>query len=168
MSPFHKPVILDNNCISNFHNAESLKLILDLWPPGTFKIPSRVYKEAGSWPGHGEEVCGILKELADKNVIETVDINDNSETEIGYYIQLRLAAPVLGQGESESIAIAKSRGYIVATDDRQATERCKELFPSLEVATTGDILKMAKSDGLLEESKINRMWRLIKSKKSKR
>ena len=168
MSPFHKPVILDNNCISNFYNAEALKLILNLWPPGTFKIPSRVYQEASSWPEHGEEVCGIVKELADKNVIEIVEINDDSETEIKYYIQLKLAAPVLGEGESEAIAIAKSREYIVATDDGQATERCRNLFPSVEVVTTGDILKMAKSDGLLAESQIKHMWKLIKSKKSKR
>jgi predicted nucleic acid-binding protein len=168
MSPLHKPVVLDNNCINNFYNADSLRLILNLWPPGTFKIPFRVYNEASNWREHGEEVCGIIRELTDNNVIEVVNINDHSETEVKYYIQLRLAAPVLGEGESEAIAIAKSREYIVATDDGQATERCRNLFPSVEVVTTGDILKMAKSDGLLEESQIKHMWKLIKLKESKR
>ena len=81
-------------------------------------------------------------------------------------MQLMLAAPVLGTGESESIAIAENRKYIVATDDGLATERCKALFTSVEVITTGDILKMAKSDGLLKESEINHMWKLIKLRKS--
>jgi len=168
MSPFHKPVIIDNNCISNFYYADSLRLILTLWPPGTFKIPLRVYNEASNWRQHGQEVCNILKELADNKVIEIVTIDDNSDTEVNHYIQLRLTAPVLAAGESESIAIAKSRGYIVATDDRLATERCKSLFPSVEVVTTADILKMAKSDGLLKKSEIDQMWKLIKLKRSKR
>lgn len=167
MSPFHKPVILDNNCISNFHYADSLRSILSLWPPGTFKIPIRAYNEASNWRKHGKEVCDVIRELADNKTIEIVCINDNSTTEVGYYMQLMLAAPVLGAGESESIAIAKSRKYIVATDDGLATERCRDLFPSVKVITTADILKMAKSDGLLKESKINQMWKLIKLKGSK-
>jgi predicted nucleic acid-binding protein len=168
MSPFHKPVILDNNCISNFYYANSLRSILTLWPPGTFKIPLRVYNEASNWPEHGKEVGGIIRELADNNVIEIVNINDDSDAEVNYYIQLRLVAPVLGEGESESIAIAKSREYVVATDDGLATERCKDLFPSVVVVTTADVLKMAKSDGLLKESEINQMWKLIRLKGSKR
>ncbi len=168
MSPFQKPVILDNNCISNFHYAESLSLILTLWPSGTFKIPLRVLEEANNWPQHGKEVCDIIRELADTNVIETISIDDNSDTEVNYYIQLRLVAPVLGAGESESIAIAKSRNYVVATDDGLATERCKSLFPSVEVVTTADIFKMAKSDGLLRGSEIDHMWKLIKLKEPKR
>jgi len=167
MSPFHKPVILDNNCISNFYYADSLRSILTLWPRGTFKIPLRVHNEASNWRKHGKEVCDVIRELADNNIIEIVDINDDSDTEVGCYMQLMLAAPVLGAGESESIAIAKSRKYIVATDDGLATERCKDLFPSVEVITTADILKMAKSDGLLKESEINQMWELIRLKGSK-
>ena len=168
MSPFHKPVILDNMCISNFYYADSLRSILTLWPPGTFKIPLRVHNEASHWRKHGKEVCDVIRKLAENNIIEIVNIDDASDREVGSYMQLRLAAPVLGAGESESIAIAKSRKYIVATDDRLATERCKDLFPSVEVITTADILKMAKSDGLLKQSKINRMWKLIKSEESKR
>lgn len=168
MSPFNKPVILDNNCVSNFYYADSLRFMLTLWPPGTFKIPLRVFKEASNWRQHGKEVCDILTELADNNTIEIVNIDDDSEAEVNCYIQLRLVAPVLGEGESESIAIANNREYIIATDDSLATERCHGMFPSVEVVTTADIFKMVKSDGLLEETEINEMWRLIKLKRSKR
>ena len=166
MSPFHRPVILDNNCISNFYYADSLRSILSLWPPGTFKIPSRVLKEASNWRKHGKEICDVITELAEKETIQLVNIDDTSDTEVGCYMQLMLGAPVLGAGESESIAIAESRNYVVATDDGLATERCKELFPSVEVITTADVLKMAKSDGLLKESEIIQMWKLIKLKRS--
>jgi len=44
---------------------------------------------------------------------------------------------------------------------------CKEIFPSVHVVTTADILKMAKSDGLLRESQVNEMWRLIRLRGSK-
>ncbi len=82
-------------------------------------------------------------------------------------MQLRLKGPILGQGESEAIAMATSQNHIVATDDQIATERCKEIFPSVEVVTTADILKMANSDSLLRESQIDEMWKLIKLKRSK-
>jgi len=167
MSPFCKPVILDNNCISNFHYAESLKSILALWPAGTFKIPQHVVAEAARWHEHGEEVCKIIKELADSCIVEIISIDDKSDDEVNAYMQLKLAAPVLGDGESESIAIASNRNHIVATDDGIATERCNTMFPSVEVITTADIFKMAKSDGLLQESQINKMWRLIKQKRRK-
>jgi predicted nucleic acid-binding protein len=78
------------------------------------------------------------------------------------YAQLRLHGPLLGEGESESIAIARARNYIVATDDSRATEECREIFPDLEIVTTNQILRMAKEDGLLKQQQINEMWRLIR------
>lgn len=167
MSPFCKPVILDNNCIVNFYFAESLKSILTLWPPGTFKIPERVLAEASNWHEHGKEVCQIIKELTDARIVEIIIINDHSDEEVSAYIQLKLAPPVLGSGEAESIAIASTRNYIIATDDLVATERCKIMFPSIEVITTADIFKMAKSDDLLKESQVDRIWKLIRKKRTK-
>jgi predicted nucleic acid-binding protein len=167
MSPFSKLVILDNNCISNFYLAESLELILSLWPLRTFVIPERVLTEASNWREHGQHVCGILVRLKDARVIEIVKIDDQSEKELSAYIQLRLTGPILGKGESESIAIASSRGYIVATDDGIATEQCKKVFPNIEVVTTAQIFDMAVADGLLTQSQVNEMWRLIRSKKTK-
>mgnify|MGYP001603964724 CR=1 FL=1 len=168
MSPFSKLVILDNNCISNFYLAGSLESVLILWPFKVFVVPQRVVKEAGNWREHGEAVCRILHSLSAKGIIEIVAINEESEEETGAYALLRLNAWSLGQGESESIAMASHRGYIVATDDRLATECCRKIFPSVEVVTTGDILKMGKSDGLLKESQIEKMWKLIKQKRAKR
>ena len=167
MSPFQKPVVLDNNCVSNFQNAESLETILTLWPFKGFLIPQRVLKEAENWPAQGAEVCRILNKLHEGNIIEIITINEESEEELDAYLKLRLKGPALGEGESESIAMAMTRGYIVATDDQIATEHCHQVFPSIEVITTADILKMAKADGLLKQSQINRMWRLIKEKQSK-
>ena len=168
MSPFSKLVILDNNCISNFYLAESLELVLTIWPYKVFVVPQRVVKEAGNWREHGEAVCRILDKLTAGHVIEIVTINEESEEETGAYALLRLNAWSLGQGESESIAMASNRGYIVATDDKIATECCRKIFPSVGVITTADILKMGKSDGLLKQSRIENMWELIKQKRPKR
>jgi predicted nucleic acid-binding protein len=165
MSPFSKSIVLDNNCISNFYLAESLKQVLRFWP-GVFKIPKRVLEEASRWPVHGSQVCQTVEELVADGIVETISIDEESEVEINAYIQLRLHAIVLGEGESESIAIASNRDYIIATDDRVATERCHELFPAIQVITTADIFKMAKSDGLLSQSEIVELWNLIKKKRS--
>lgn len=167
MSPFQKPVILDNNCISNFYDAESLELLLNLWPPGTFKITQHVLTEAGNWYEHGKEVCQIINKLTDSGIIEIITIDDDSEDEVNAYMQLKLVPPVLGSGESESIAIANNRNFIMATDDRIATKRCNEMFSSVDIVTTADIFKMAKSDGLLNEHQVNKMWKSIRTKQTK-
>ena len=168
MSPFTKIVILDNDCVSNLFLAESLELVLSLWAYKVFVVSEGVITEAGNWPKYGDNVCRILNELRDKNIIEVLTVDDGSEEEVNALMLLRLKKPFLGLGESESIAIAKNRDFIVATDDQLATERCQVLFDSIEVVTTGDILKMAVADGLLEKSKVNEMWRLIREKRSKR
>jgi len=163
MSPFSKPVILDNCCISNFQTAGVLKLILSLWLPGIFKIPQRVLNEAGDWKEHGKEVMQTINELRDAKIIEIVNIEEDSEEEINAYIKLRLSAPVLGEGESESMAIAYNRDYIVATDDGIATEFCQILFPSINIITTAQILNMGKTDGLITKSQVDHIWTAIKS-----
>jgi predicted nucleic acid-binding protein len=168
MSPFHKPVILDNNCICNFFFAGCLRSTLIFWPAGTFKIPQRVLNEARNWHKHGQEVCRILEELIDTGFIEIIEINENSEKETDSYIHLRLESPMLGQGESESIAIAWHRNYMVATDDVLATRRCHELYSAVQVITTAELFNMAMVDGLFRESQIIEMWKLIKSGRRQR
>lgn len=167
MSPFSKPVILDNDCVSKFYRSGSLELILNLWPFRVFIIPQRVLTEASNWREHGQDVCRIIDKLRDARIIEVVEINDQSEEELKAYIQLRLMGPRLGEGESESIAIASGRGYIVATDDGTATRQCKEIFPGIEVVTTAKVLDMAVADGLLTQSQVNEIWRLIRLNETK-
>lgn len=164
MSPFTKSIILDNNCISNFYLAESLKQILRLWPK-IFKISQRVLKEANNWPIHGLQVCETIEELVSDGIVEIISIDEESEIELNAYIKLRLQAIILGEGESEAIAIASNRNLIVATDDQVATIKCHELFPNIQVITTADIFKMAKSDGLLSQSQVNVFWDKIKSER---
>ena len=166
MSPFPKNVILDNNCISNFYLAESLKQVLHFWP-GIFKIPKRVLEEASRWPEHGSEVCQTIEELVADGIVEIIGIDEESDVETDAYIRLRINTIVLGEGESESIAIASNKDCIIATDDRVAMERCHELFPAIQVITTADIFKMAKRDGMLSQYQINEFWDLIKEKRSK-
>lgn len=162
MSPFALPVILDNCCISNFFTAGILKSILTLWPAGTFIIPQRVLNEAKAWKQHGQEVVDIIQELLNSGMISLVEIDEDSEEEIEAYINLRLTGPKLGEGESEVIAIAYNRGYIAATDDGLAREYCSELFPSLKVLTTAQILNKGLVDRLITQAIINEIWGKIK------
>jgi predicted nucleic acid-binding protein len=162
MSPFALPVILDNCCISIFFTAGVLQTILTAWPAGTFIIPQRVLDEAAAWKQYGQEVIGICKDLLDSGMIRVVEIDEDSEAEIEAYMKLRLKGPVLGEGESETIAIAYNRGYIAATDDGLARKYCTELFPSVKVVTTAHILNMGLADTLITQGKINDIWRRIR------
>ena len=165
MSPFAKLIILDNTCINIFYLASKLEKMLTLWPFHVFVIPGRVVNEAKAWPIHGDNVIRILMKLREQKMIDIVSINEESESETEAYKQLRLAGPFLGAGESECMAIACCRDFIVASDDGIARKRCKEVLPSVETITTGQILNMALSDGLLTKVEVEQMWHLFKLKR---
>ena len=167
MSPFKKPLIIDNDCISNFQLAHVLEKVLKFWPSGNIKIPQRVLSEARAWRQHGVEVCEIIEMLNASGNVELMTIDDNSEEETSAYLELRLKQPGLGAGESESIAIAKCRNYIVASDDGVATTKSKQLFPDVIIVTTADVLKMAQKDGFLKYTEIDLIWDTIKSERAK-
>ena len=118
MSPFEKLVILDNMCVSNLYLAGSLERVLTLWPFRVFIVPHRVFAEAERWREHGAAVCQTLNHLNDAGTIQFVALDEDSELEADAYAHLRLQGPFLGLGESESIAMAVGRDYIVATDDQ--------------------------------------------------
>jgi predicted nucleic acid-binding protein len=167
MSPFSRPLIIDNDCISNFQLAHILERVLRFWPPGSLKIPQRVLSEARAWRQHGTDVCEILERLNTLSTIELITIDENSEEETSAYMELRLKQPGLGAGESESIAIAKCRNFIVASDDGVATARSQELFPMVKIVTTAGVLKMAQNDGFLSFTEIHLIWEMIKRERLK-
>ena len=53
----------------------------------------------------------------------------------------------LGAGEASSIAVAKQRNAIMATDDRAARNQCKRI--GIPITGTLGILKATEKDGLI-------------------
>lgn len=165
MSPFAKSVILDNDCISNFQIAGVLEKFLRFWSPGNLNIPQRVLNEARAWPEHGSKVCEIIERLANEGQVNIIDIDDTSEEEISAYMELRMREPVLGEGESECMAIAKNRNYIVVSNDTTAREHCNTVFPEVEIVNTLGMIKMAKDDGLIPLGEVGIIWDKIRKER---
>ena len=165
MSPFKKPVIIDTDCISNLFSTGQLERFLKFWICGQFLVPDRVFNELHKWPAHGVEVCRIIHRLAEAGQVSIISIDENSEAETSAYLELRMRHPVLGQGESEVIAIARARNYIVATNDTVARARCKEVFPDIEVINTLGIIRMAKDDGLISLGEVDAIWNKIREQR---
>ena len=148
MSPLEKPVILDNDVISRLFSSGALGRALEVWPRGSFRVTEQVRDEARQWPAKGKELVAILERLEAKDIISFVSINESSEDEIQAYARLMLVSK-LGRGESASIAIASQRGFCVATDDSIARDTCKDMYPSVLLLGTGDLLNTAVRDGLM-------------------
>jgi predicted nucleic acid-binding protein len=154
MSPFRRPVILDNDVLSRLHSAGAVRRVLECWPKGSFCVSEQVIDEATRWAGKGHELVAILKDLEAEGVVTFMTIDESSEEELSAYTILRLGER-LGSGESASIAIASHRGFDIATDDGIAREVCHESYPSVFTFGTGDLLNTAVEDGIMTRSEVN-------------
>ena len=163
MSPFEKPVILDNDVISKLYSAGALRRVLVVWPKRSFHITEQVVDEARKWRTHGQELAALLEALEADGTLVLVSIDDSSEEEIWTYAELQ-PKKNLGRGESASIAIACHRDFNVATDDGLARDVCKVMCPSISLLGTGDLLNMAVRDGLMTRSEVDSIQANIRRK----
>lgn len=163
MSPFKKPVILDNDVISRLYSAGALRRALEVWPKHSFYVTQQVIDEARKWRTKGQELVAFLENLIAEETLVFTSIDDSSEEEIWAYAKLLLQNK-LGQGESASIAIACHRGFDVATDDGLAKDACKAMCPSVSLFGTGDFLNMAVRDGLMTQSEVDSIQANIRRK----
>ncbi|MBM3173302.1 MAG: hypothetical protein FJZ85_06315 [Chloroflexi bacterium] len=163
MSPFIKPVILDNDVISRLYSVRALRRALEIWPKPTFYITEQVQDEAGRWPTKGRELVNLFQNLIADGILRALSIDESSEDEIWTYAKLQLEYK-LGRGESASIAIAHHRSFDIATDDEVARDICKSICPSVSTFGTGDLLNMAVQDGLITRSEADSIQAEIRRK----
>jgi len=163
MSPFNKPVILDNDVISRLYSAGALRRALEVWPKRSFYITQQVIDEAGKWPAKGADLVAILEDLIANENLVSISIDDSSEEEIMAYAKLQLENK-LGRGESASIAIAFHREFDIATDDGIARGICDAMCHSVSIFGTGDLLNIAVRDGLMSREEANSIQAEIRRK----
>lgn len=162
MSPFKKPIVLDNDVISRLFSAQALRRALEIWPKHTFHVTDRVLDEARQWRAKGQELEAILRDLESKGIIIFICIDESSEAEVAMYAQLRLGQ-ALGQGESSSIAIAQCRDMDIATDDSIARQVCRTMAPSVSIFGTGDLLNAAVREGIMTQKEKNLIQETMRS-----
>lgn len=145
-------VALDNTVVSSLQVAGALARVLALWPGGWI-VTLQVRDEAADWKIHGARVVSLLDLLESRGEVEYATPEPGHEGSL-----FTVLHRTLGRGESASIAIAHTRGFIVATDDRQATRACQGLNPPVATLTTEGLLTAAIADGLLDLSEAEVIW----------
>ncbi|MBN1121929.1 MAG: DUF3368 domain-containing protein [Anaerolineae bacterium] len=114
-------VLADSTILSNFAHIQRLDLLQQAFPD--ISIPGAVFQEITN----GEE-AGRLP-VSDWTRLNIVELSDD---EVSHSQSLNKR---LGLGESQCIAVAVSRGWIVLTDDQDARQSAR----SLNVQVSGTI-----------------------------
>lgn len=132
-------VILDACCMINLYAAGDLQSLLP--PLGfDFHIPETVLRETLFVRKLDEEEGKLVEDpidltpAIDDGLLRECKLQEGAET--GLFVQL---ATVVDDGEAMCLAIAKTRGWTLATDDRKATRLANEL--GVKTISTPELVK---------------------------
>lgn len=164
-----EPLFFDTDCISAFLWVDNESILGKLFP-GRIVIPKEVYDELSNPKVNQIKHLKNQVDLMIKNgqaVIETIDINSKE-----YKLYKKLTTrpdpgkKIIGKGEAASISLAKERNGIVASNNLNDISYYIEEFGLIHY-TTGDIMMMALSKGLINEEQGNVIWANMISKRRK-
>ena len=151
-------LFFDTDCLSSFLWVGQENLLLQLYQ-GRIVLPKQVFDEL-SHPSisHIKEKIEALH--ADGKVVRSEILLSTEEYEI--YHALSISPPAgekpIGKGEAAALALAKVNKGIVASNNLRDVMKYVEKF-ELEHITTSDIMVLAFSEGLIDETRGNSIWR---------
>ncbi len=125
-----RPVVLDANVLINLIRLNKLDILKNI-KGYKFFIPNHVTVEV-----HKRTQRLQIHKAFKEGWIQELEISDLSEIE--FYIRYRSR---FGQGESACMAVAESRGWIVASDDRSVQREVKKKFGAEKLMSTDILLK---------------------------
>ncbi len=130
--------VVDACCVINLYAAGDLRSRLS-WLGGKWYIPTAVLTE--SLYVHNEQADGTIamspidvQSLIDDGTVLSCTAEPGEELDL--YVDL---ATRIDDGEAMALAIAKTRGWVLSTDDRKARRLADEL--SVAVLTTPELIK---------------------------
>jgi len=131
-------VVIDACCLINLYAAGDLRTRL-LVHGRKWCIPSVVLRESlyihqVQADGTTVKIAIEIQSLIDDGSVHSCDATDGAELDL--FVDF---AAKIDDGEAMALAIAKSRGWTVATDDRKAIRLAEE--HSVSVLTTPDLMK---------------------------
>lgn len=132
--------VFDAVVLSNFALASRLDVMVAGYK-GVGGITTEVLDEIAQGVATGYEQLGAVVEMVGRGRLRQVTL---TQDERQLYTSLRRG---LGSGEASCVAVVKSRGGVVATDDRAARARCASM--GIDVTGTVGILKAACMRGRL-------------------
>lgn len=156
------PVIFDNTVLSIFALVQKFDVLRKLYKEGAF-VCRAVFQElqtgtASSWryPWLRSRLClQSINQALEDGSLQLVDNATNPKDDV---IELRLALEYgqqFGVGEAESIALARTRHWVFATDNGRAREFAKQ--QGICVTGTLGIMVKATEQGVLDVSKADAM-----------
>ena len=99
-----------------------------------------------------------LKAALQSGTLKQVSIADQSEVDLFSSLS---KSRRLGSGECSAIALAISREYVLAIDDRQATNQARRISRNLRILTTQDLIVAMIHENLLsvaEADELKETW----------
>ena len=152
-----KDIFIDTDCISAFLWAGNESLLSQLYP-GRIVMPKPVYDEID------RPTLAWMKARVDSMIIAgnltVVDLTSVTE-EFDLYYKLTESPDegyrIIGAGEASSIALAKAKNGIVASNNFNDILMYINKY-SLEYTTTADILVDAYKRGMIDENQGNMIW----------
>jgi predicted nucleic acid-binding protein len=97
------------------------------------------------------------RQLLDAGLISECSVQSGEETQ--YYVEL---AADLDDGEAMALAIARARGWILATDDRKARRRAAEA--DVQVITTPELMRRSAERNVLSAGEIQTALQRIQAR----
>ena len=146
-------IIFDTNVLSNFALSGQHSLLREMYPL-TARCTGYVSSEVlgGLRAGHGG-----LRQLSE-SILNGWPPEEHCETSLERHMFANLATS-LGDGESSCIALAASRGYLFACDDRLARREAERLGILL-TGTVGILIKAVRTGGV-ELGKANEIMKTM-------
>lgn len=152
-----KDIFIDTDCISAFLWVGNESLLSKLYP-GRIVIPKPVYDEID------RPTLAWMKARVDSMItagnLTVVDLTLGTE-EFDLYYKLTESPDeghkIIGDGEASSIALAKAKNGIVASNNFNDILTYINEY-SLEYTTTADILVDAYKRGMIDENQGNMIW----------
>ena len=157
-------LFFDTDCLSSFLWVKNENILLQLYP-GRIILPQQVFAELQN--PRIPHIANTVKTMCANGDISIKQILAKTE-EYSIYYDLAVSPPkgqiVIGKGEAAAIALAKTYGGIIASNN------LRDIYPyiekySLNHVTTGDIMAAALAAGLIDEAIGNTMWTNMLAKK---
>ena len=130
--------VIDACCMINLYAAGDLRARLRTlgkkWYIPSVVVSESLYIHQVQSDGTTVKIAIELQSLIDDGTVHSCDATDGAELEL--YVDF---ATQLDDGEAMALAIAKLRGWTVATDDRKAIRLAG--VHSISVLTTPDLMK---------------------------
>lgn len=159
-------LFFDSDCISAFLWVREQNLLALLYP-GRIVIPKPAYDELSypTTPQLKQRIDTLISN--NQAVVETISIDSDT---YDLYQKLTTTSKdgrvVIGPGEAASIAMAKTIGGIVASNNLKDISSYISEF-ELKHITTGDILIEAMEKGFITEDDGNNIWASMLAKRRK-